>query len=102
MIPKVQIVIEKWSAPKDMKGNPKEQIDNRYNVWAEVVKTGGYRTDDRGQTSLVKNKLFKVRFRPDWNINSSWKVVYDGKRYAIKEIQKINEKRFNWLINGEG
>ena len=102
MIPKVQIVIEKWSAPKDVKGNAKERIDTRYPMWAEIVRSSGFRTDSQGQTRLNKTRQFKIRFRPDWKIDGTWKIVYQKKRYSITEIEPINERRFNWLINGEG
>lgn len=98
----MQIRIEKWVAPKDVKGNAKEAIDTVYPMWAEVVRTSGFRTDSQGQTRLNKTKTFKIRFRPDWKLDSRWKILYNKKRYSITDIEPINEKRFNWLINGEG
>ena len=41
MIPKVQIRVEKWIAPKDSKGDAKEQIEVIYNLWAEIVQSSG-------------------------------------------------------------
>ena len=102
MIPKVQIRVEKWIAPKDEKGDAKEVVQKAYNLWAEIVQSSGNRTDTNGQTKLNKSKTFKIRFRPDWVLDSSWKLKYLQKRYSITSIERINEKRFNWLINGEG
>ena len=102
MIPKVQIRVEKWQAIKDSKGDAKESIAIAYNIWAEVVSSSGNRSETMGQTKLEKTKQFKIRFRPDWVITSAWKFVYLQKRYSITNIERINEKRFNWIINGEG
>jgi len=101
MIPKVQIRVEKWIAPKDSKGDAKEQIEVIYNLWAEIVNSSGNRSDTNGQTKLNKSKQFKIRFRPDWVLSSGWKLKYLQKRYSITSIERINEKRFNWIINGE-
>jgi len=102
MIPKTQIRIEKWGASKDANGNMKEAVQNIYNLWAEIVQSSGVRTDSQGQTRLNKTRTFKIRFRPDWQVDSTWKLVYLKKRYSITDIERIQEKRFNWLINGEG
>lgn len=51
---------------------------------------------------LNKTKTFKIRFRPDWKLSGEWKLKYLQKRYSITSIERINEKRFNWLVNGEG
>jgi len=102
MIPTKQIRVEKWVAPKDANGNAKEALETVYNFWAEPVKIGGSRSDTMGQTKLNSQVRFKIRFRPDWQINSAWKIIYLGQRFTITNIERIDEKRFNWLINGEG
>ncbi len=101
MIPKVQIRVEKWQAIKDSNGNPIEQIQVAYNLWAELVQQGNGRIDTAGQTRLTNSKQFKIRFRPDWVIGTKWKFKYLQKRYSITGIERIDEKRFNWIINGE-
>ena len=102
MIPTKQIRVEKWIAPKDAKGDAKERIDFAIPFWAEAVKTNGYRKDTAGQTKLVDAVKFKIRFRPDWKLKGSWKLVYRQKRYNITNIERIDEKRYNWLVYGEG
>lgn len=102
MIPKKQIRVEKWIAPKDHKGDAKERIDYAINFWAEPVNTGGGRRETAGQDKLTDSVSFKIRFRPDWNIKGSWKIKYLKKRYNITSIKRIDEKRFNWIVNGEG
>jgi SPP1 family predicted phage head-tail adaptor len=101
MIPKAQIRIEKWGQVKDGNGNSVESINTAYNMWAEPVRLGGNRSDTSGQTKLNNSVQFKIRFRPDWKITGMWKLIYNGMRYSITEIQKLNEKRFNWMINCE-
>jgi len=102
MIPKVQIRVEKWAAPKDYSGDAKESIEQAYNLWAEILNSSGSRSDTNGQMKLNKTKTFKIRFRPDWKLSGEWKLKYLQKRYSITSIERINEKRFNWLVNGEG
>ncbi len=101
MIPKSQIRIEKYGIVKDGNGNAVESVNTAYNMWAEVVRIGGSRSDSNGQTKLNNNVQFKVRFRPDWKISGMWKLIYKGMRYSINQIQPLNEKRFNWIINCE-
>lgn len=102
MIPSKQIRIENWIAPKDAKGDAKERIEFAIPLFAEPVKVNGIRVDTAGQTKIVDNVKFKIRFRPDWKLSVGWRIVYLGKRYNIKNIERIDEKRFNWLIYGEG
>lgn len=102
MIPKKQIRVENWIAPKDAKGDAKERVEFARTFWAEPVTSSGFRSDSNGQTKLNKSVQFKIRFRPDWKLTGAWKIIYLGRRYAITSIERVQEKRFNWLINGEG
>ena len=102
MIPKKQIRVEKWVAPKDAKGDAKERIEYALNFWAEPVNTGGGRINTAGQDKLTDSMTFKIRFRPDWKLKGSWRFIYLGKRYNITSIKRIGENRFNWIVNGEG
>lgn len=101
MIPTAQIRLEKYGIVKDGNGNAVESINSAYNRFAEVVRTGGFRSDSNGQTKLNNSIQFKVRFRPDWKISGMWKLIYNGSRYSITQIQRLNERRFNWIINCE-
>ena len=102
MIPKTQIRVEKWVVNKDANGNGIESIQKAYNLFAELVQQGDSRNDTAGQVRLTNSKQFKVRLRPDWKVDSKWKFLYLQKRYTITGIERVNEKRFNWIINGEG
>jgi len=101
MIPKAQIRLEKWAMVKDGNGNSIESVNTAYNMWAEPIKMGGGRSDSNGQTKLNTSVQFKIRFRPDWKVNGMWKMIYNGARYSITQIQRVKEKRFNWIINCE-
>ena len=101
MIPKSQIRIEKWQQVKDTNGNAEESVQYALNLWAEQIRTGGHRSDSNGQTKLNNSVRFKIRFRPDWKISGMWKLIYNGMRYSITDIKRVNERRFNWEINCE-
>lgn len=101
MIPKAQIRIEKWGQVKDAYGNAIESVNVAYNLFAEPIRTSGGRSDSNGQTKLNNSVRFKIRFRPDWKINSNWKLIYQGMRYSITDIRRIDERRFNWEIQCE-
>ena len=101
MIPKSQIRLEKWAMVKDGNGNAVESVNTAYNMWAEQVRTGGNRSDSNGQTKLNNSVQFKIRFRPDWKVSGMWKLIYNGSRYSITQIKRLDEKRFNWIINCE-
>lgn len=101
MIPKAQVRIEKWGATKDGNGNANESVQSAFNLWAEPIRSGGNRSDSHGQTKLSNDVRFKIRFRPDWKINSNWKLIYNGMRYSITQIKRVDERRFNWEIQCE-
>jgi SPP1 family predicted phage head-tail adaptor len=101
LIPTKQIKIQRWVAPKDANGNAKEGIAESYHIWATPVNNGGGRTDHAGQTILNNRVTFKIYFRADWQINSAWKIIYLGQTFTITNISRIDEKRFNWIIDGE-
>lgn len=73
----------------------------RFGVWAEIGYPSGFRDYQNGQTQLGTTKRFKIRFRFDKYPNADWKVKYDGKDWTISEKQKLDEKRFYWLITAQ-
>lgn len=87
-----------YEVTKNASGDNEEAITERKMVWAEVVDFGGSRSEERGKTNLSDTKSFKIRFRVDWVLNGDWRLKYYGKVYAVTKIERIDEKRFNWLI----
>lgn len=78
-----------------------ESLANSYPIWAEVVETGGSRSFDGG-VNLTKSKTFRIYFKPDWVVNGDWTITYYGRVYTISNIERINEKRFNWIVSANG
>lgn len=70
----------------------------RFSSWAEITNPSGFRDYQNGQTQLGTTKRFKIRFRFDQFPNCDWKINYDGRDWTISEKQKLDEKRFYWLI----
>lgn len=83
-------------------GNNVEVEQYRFRTFAEVKNSGGSLGSDHGHNTLSNQKTFKIRYRTDWILNTKWKIKYFGKLYGITSIERINEKRFNWLIRAEG
>lgn len=82
----------------DSNGDNKETQVVRAKLYADVTDLGGSRTMDHQQLKLSTTKQFKVWWRPDWKINQNWQLKYFGQMYSISKIERIGEKRFNWLI----
>lgn len=69
-----------------------------YKMWAEISDFGGSRSQADGRTTLSTTKEFKIYFRKNLQPNADFKIQYYGQIYAITEIVRIDEKRFNFLI----
>ena len=95
-----QIRLEKWVSAKDGYGDFKETWVP-YNLWAEVQREGGSRATTNGKTSLNTSMRFRVRFRPDFDVSGNWRVIYDGRGYTVRSIEKENENRFYWIIRAD-
>jgi SPP1 family predicted phage head-tail adaptor len=102
-----EIRLEKWVTTKDGNGNNTEQIVSKVNVFAEVSGSGGDRSSINnrrtvnGETVLSNFFLFRFRFNPKFTTSGNWRVIYDGRRFTIKSIEKENQKRFWMIIKAE-
>lgn len=67
-------------------------------VWAEVTDPSGTRSYQGGQTQLGVTKNFLIRFRFDRYPNADWKLIYDGRKWTVSEIRKIDEKPFYYRL----
>jgi len=92
-----QILLYKYTTNIDAAGNV-SQSSMAYKVWAEITNVGGGRSQVDGRTTLSNGKEFKIYFRQQLQPNADYKIQYYGEMYAITGLQRINEKRFNWLI----
>jgi len=95
------VKLYQYAITKDSSGDNVETLSLRYRTFADVVDTGGGRSVERSQVGLSDIKQFKIRWRDNWLLDSKWFIKYFGKQYAISKIERINEKRFNWLITAD-
>ena len=91
------IKLIKYITSLDGNGDAIETLAKIYKMWSEVKSLGGSRSLQKEQTALSDSKTFKIMFK-DYPINADFKIQYFGQIYAISSIERIDEKRFNWLI----
>lgn len=91
------IKLLKYTNSIDANGDASETVATTYKMWAEISDSGGGRTQSDGKTDLSDSKTFKIYFR-DYPINSNYKIEYFGQTYAISNVKRVDEKRFNWEI----
>ncbi len=96
------VKLYQYTNAKSVSGDNVETLALRYRTFAEVTGTGSSRGDNKERTSIGDSKQFKIRWREDWILTGEWKIKYFGKIYNIAGIERISEKRFNWLINAQG
>ena len=87
---------------RNANGDNVEVTAAEYKLWAEITSNGQSRTLASGKTNLFDTKTFKIRFREDWILNGDWVIQYYGKLYEISGIERIDEKRFNYLVTATG
>lgn len=83
----------------DANGDAIESIQKIYKMWAEVADNGGSKTQANGRTEMSDTKTFKINFR-GYLITGNYKIKYFGQTYAITNIQRVDEKRFNYELTG--
>jgi len=88
-----------YSTNIDPNGDAVESVQTTYKMWAEVTDNGGGRSQSNGRTELSDTKTFKINFR-GYLITGNYKVIYFGQTYALTSIERIQEKRFNYLLTG--
>lgn len=80
-------------------GDAYDSVQTIYKMWAEVEDTGGGRSQSNGRTEISDTKTFKINFR-GYLVTGNYKVVYFGQTYALTSIERVNEKRFNYILTG--
>lgn len=91
------IKLLKYTNSIDANGDASETVATTYKMWAEVTDNGGGRSQADGQTNSSDSKTFKIWFR-DYPITSNFKIEYFGQTYAISNVKRLDEKRFNWEL----
>jgi len=83
----------------DANGDAIETIETTYKMWAEVADNGGSRTQSLGRTEMSDTKTFRVNFR-GYLITGNYKIKYFGQTYAVTNIERVDERRFNYVLTG--
>lgn len=94
------IKLNKYTVTQDGNGDNTEVLTDSYRIWAMVDDGGGSRSVNQGKTNLDHTRTFNVWFRNGFNLTTEWRIKYNGKEYAITNVERINEKRFNYRITG--
>lgn len=83
----------------DNNGDAEESVAVVYKMWAEVTDEGGSKSMEMGRTAMSDTKTFKINFR-NYLVTGDYKIQYFGQVYAITNIKRIQEKRFNYELSG--
>jgi len=83
----------------DANGDAIETIQTTYKMWAEVADNGGGKTQANGRTEMSDTKTFRVNFR-GYLITGNYKIKYFGQTYAVTNIERVDERRFNYVLTG--
>lgn len=94
----MQVKLEKWTQSKGPTGSLDDTLVNSYPIWADVRKVSGSRNYTNSQTKERDRIEIKIWWKSAFDINALWKVVYDGRRHTVQSVEKINEKRFKYLL----
>lgn len=81
----------------DVYGDAIEAANTTYKMWAEVEDNGGSKNQELGRTDMTDSKTFKINFR-GYLVTGDYKIQYFGQTYAVTNVQRIQEKRFNYLL----
>lgn len=93
-----QIKLEKWAQVKNASGSLVDTRLNSYPIWADIRKRGGARSYENHQTKLSDSLEVRIYWKANFDITATWKVVYDGRRHTVRDIEKVNEERFNFIL----
>lgn len=96
-----QIMLVKKDPAKGADGVWDESNETRWPLWAEVQRLSGNRAYTHGQTQITDGVQFKIRFKPVFNPNCDYKIIYSGRVHTIHTIEPDKEKRFFWIIKAQ-
>jgi hypothetical protein len=91
------IKLIKYNQSFDVYGDALEAVQTTYKMWAEIEDSGGSKNQELGRTDMTDSKTFKINFR-GYLVTGDYKIQYFGQTYAVTNVQRIQEKRFNYLI----
>lgn len=92
------IQLIQYTTAQNGNGRATETAASTYNVWAELSNKSSARVSDNGQTQLTNTLLFKIFLRSAFDVSGNWRLVWAGREYTVKGIDRIEERKFNWQI----
>lgn len=93
-----QVQIIPYTSAQNAAGSWEETAGTPIGVWAEISNPSGFRVYQNGQTQLGSTKDFLIRYNFANYPNANWRLVYNGKRWTVSEIQQVGEKRFYYRL----
>lgn len=93
-----QIKIVPYTSAANAEGRNIEAEGTRVHLWAEVTNPSGFREYANGQSALGETKDFLVRYRFDMFPNVNWRLLYDGRRWTVTEVRRLDEKKFYYRL----
>lgn len=94
-----QVRIIPYTSAKNASGSFVETPGTGVNIWAKVENPSGSRGYQNGQTQMSNTRTFMVRFKFDLFPDANWRLMYDGKLWTVTDIQKVDERKFYYLIS---
>jgi head-tail adaptor len=91
------IRLEKWAQAKKASGSLGDTVVSDFTVHADIKRTGGGKAYENNQGKMGDVYKVKVRIN-NMDISALWKMVYRGKRHNVTNIERIDEKNFNYLL----
>lgn len=93
-----QVRITPYTSAQNAAGSSVETAGTPIDIWAEVSNPSGFRAYQNGQTQLGETKDFLIRYRFDQFPNCNWRLIYDGRNWAVSGIRKVDEKKFYYRV----
>lgn len=93
-----QVQIVPYTSTPNAFGSHVESEGTRQGVWAEISNPSGFREYAMGQSRLGETKDFLIRYRFDRFPNVNWRLIYDGRKWTVSEIRRIDEKKFYYRL----
>lgn len=96
----VQLILVSAEASVTGKWQESRPEGPKWGAWAEILRASGSRGYDQSQTQMSHERRFRIRFRFDKYPGANWFIRYQGKDYAVSNIEREDEKKFYWLLTG--
>lgn len=89
-------IVENWAFTADEAGGVQKELDNSFYVWAKVEPQSGGMVNSEGQLKWVYDAKFIIRHNA--NVVSSSTIVWQNKRYQIKELSTVEDTKKRFMV----